>query len=104
VEKQIDSHTFFFMGIVFFLTTISLAYHHHDMPFKYSTCSICKTKNALATSTKTNIDKSSPTVVIGLIETFRLDAAGMVIAADSDIFPVRESHHGSNRAPPLIQS
>lgn len=104
MDKQIDRYALFLMGIVFFLTTLSLAYHHHDLPFKYSTCSICKTKSSLATSAKTKIDTSFPTVVKGPIETFRLDAAGMVRADDRDILRVRESHPGSNKAPPLIQA
>ena len=53
-----------FSAVIFFLTTLSLAYHHHDLNFTYSTCSICKAKGSLSNPVKTKIDKTSVTVTV----------------------------------------
>jgi hypothetical protein len=94
----------FFLGfsaVVFLLTTLSLAYHHHDLNFTYSTCSICKAKGSLSHSAKTKIDKPFQMAVNSLLSpSFLMDAVGKAPADKVSLYNLFESHPFSNKSPP----
>jgi hypothetical protein len=90
-----------FWAAVFFLTTLSLAYHHHDLNFTYSTCSICKAKGSLSNSAKTNLDKPFQMAVYSsLTPSFLLAAVGNVSVNKISIYVTLKSHPFSNKSPP----
>jgi hypothetical protein len=90
-----------FSAVIFFLTTLSLAYHHHDLNFTYSTCSICKAKGSLSNPVKTKIDKTFQMAVISsLSPSFLLDVVGKVPADKVSIYNLFKSHRFSNKSPP----
>jgi hypothetical protein len=104
VDKPINRTVLFYMSVVFFLTTLSFAYHHHNLSLQFSTCSICKAKSSLSPSVKTTIDALVPTVIAGSPGTFPLDATAFACADGRNILRIRDAHPGSNKAPPRIQS
>jgi hypothetical protein len=90
-----------FSVVVFFLMTLSLAYHHHDLNFTYSTCSICKAKASLSNSAKIINDKPfSMAVNSSLSPSFHLDAVGKVPAGKTSIDNLFKSHPFLNKSPP----
>jgi hypothetical protein len=90
-----------FLAVVFFLTTLSLAYHHHDLNFTYSTCSICKAKGSLSHAAKTKFDKPFPMAVNSFLSpSFLLDAVGKVPADKVSIDNLFKFHPFSNKSPP----
>jgi hypothetical protein len=90
-----------FLVVVFFLTTLSLAYHHHDLNFAYSTCSLCKAKGSLSQSVKTKIDKPCPMAANSLLlPSFLLAAADKASAGKVSIYNLFKSHGFSNKSPP----
>ncbi len=90
-------------AIVFLLTTISLAYHHHSLPFRGSTCSICKVKSSLSSSTKTRLDQPFRTSSKGpLPETALYEKAGYASPGRGTAPDQAEIYPGPNKAPPTI--
>ena len=90
-----------FAIVVFFLTTLWLAYHHHDLNFTYATCSLCKVKGSLSTNAaKTTIDKPCQVGGSSLLAAFILAVAGKAPVDNLSIYRSCNSHPWSNKAPP----
>lgn len=100
--KTIKLYLLRFSAAVFILTTLSLAYYHHDLNFTYSTCSICKAKESLSNSAKTKIDKLFQMAVNCSLSTlFLLDGIGNVPVDKVSVYNLFKSHSFSKKSPRL---
>jgi hypothetical protein len=102
MTKRIKTVFMFFLSAVFIFTTVSIAYHHHDLPYRFSTCSICKIKNSLSTPVKSNISTSVQMAFHSSISTvYYSDSVGMIIDAGAVKQIAFTFQPFSNRSPPF---
>jgi hypothetical protein len=102
VNKQNIKFALYLAVGVFFLTTIWLAYHYHDLSYSYSTCSICKMKSSIASASKTKIYTPFQFTAQSVpLQEFFLNENGKVFKEKAFIQKSITFHPFSNKAPPV---
>lgn len=92
----------------FLITSLALIWHHHDISIKWSTCAICKVKNAQSGLTSKNKIDATNIPVIALNHT---DSIGdfsscflMLSMIEAVLVALLLSIPYANKAPPSLSS